>query len=90
MKHTITHSLFLLTILVSAEAQLSNYFQQLGKYFGYGGETNDLETKDIYANRIPYEVSTADEKFISEAAKLTGVALSELDLCQHRVRMILI
>lgn len=84
MKLKIPHCLFLLTFLVSANAQFSSYFQQLSKYFGYG-ETSDLESKDIYTKRIPYEVSTADEKFIAEAAKLTDVALSELDSCQHRV-----
>lgn len=87
MKLTIPHSLFLLTILVSANAQFNNYFQQLGRYFGYG-KTSDLEVKDIYAKRIPYEVSTADERFIAEAAKLTGVALTELDSCQHRVSVV--
>lgn len=84
MKLRILDLCFLLTFLVSANAQFSSYLQQLGKYFGYG-ETNDLQSKDIYTKRIPYEVSTADEKFIAEAAKLTDVALSELDSCQHRV-----
>lgn len=79
--------LVLLTFLVNTNATLSGYFQQLGKYFGYC-ENSDLETKDFYNKRILYEVSSADEKFITEAAKLTGVALSELDSCQHRVRVV--
>lgn len=73
------------TVLVSANASFSSYFEQLGKYFGYS-ETAELEAHDLYTKRIPYEVSTADEKFISEAAQLTGVALSELDSCQQAVR----
>lgn len=75
----------ILTYLVTVNASLTSYFQQLGKYFGYG-DTAGSEIEDFYNKRIPYEVSTADEKFISEAAKLTGLALSELDSCQHRVR----
>lgn len=84
MKVAIISFLFA-TFLVSANASFTNYFQQLGKYFGYG-QTDELEPKDIYTKRIPYEVSASDEKFIAEAAKLTTqVGLSELDSCQHRV-----
>lgn len=76
---------FIYTNLVSANGSFGSYLQQLGKYFGYG-QTSQLEIEDINNKRIPYEVSAGDDKFISEAAKLTGVALSELDSCQHRVR----
>lgn len=34
---------------------------------------------------VPYELSTTDEKFLQEAAKLIGAVQSELDLCHHRV-----
>lgn len=78
-------ALFFYANLVSANGSFGSYFQQIGKYFGYG-QTSELELEDIYNKRIPYEVSASDEKFISEAVKLTGVALSELDSCQQRVR----
>jgi len=35
---------------------------------------------------IPFELSIADEKFISDAQKYTDLKLSELDVCQHKVR----
>lgn len=85
MKITRPHCLIVTLIyLVSVEASsFSDYFKQISEYFGYG-QTSDLQAEDFY-NRIPYEVSAVDEKFISEAAKLTGVVLSELDTCQQRV-----
>lgn len=60
---------------------LNDYMKDIGKFFGY------VETEEFidFKQNIPYEVSTMDEKFISEASKLTGVALSELDSCQQRV-----
>ncbi|XP_044751710.1 protein brambleberry-like [Coccinella septempunctata] len=60
---------------------LNDYIKDWGRYFGYG----ESEKIDDFNQNIPYEVATMDEKFISEAAKLTGVALSELDSCQQRV-----
>lgn len=35
---------------------------------------------------IPFELTTADEKFIADARKYTDLNLSELDVCQHKVR----
>lgn len=55
----------------------------------FGSETENKKNVDInngvIDQNIPYEVATIDEKFINEAAQLTGLALSELDSCQHRV-----
>lgn len=65
---------------------VSDYIKSVGEYFGYTQKNKIVENG--FNNRIPYEVSTADEKFISEAAKLTGLTLSDLDSCQHRVRFI--
>lgn len=39
----------------------------------------------LSASAVPFELSVADEKFIADAQKYTDLALSELDLCQHRV-----
>lgn len=64
--------------------QLSVYFNSIGEYFGYKNTKQNVDNDD-FTQRIPYEVSTIDEKFINEAASLTGVALSELDSCQQRV-----
>lgn len=71
---------------VNALGSVTDYLKSVGEYFGYSQHKNLNENE--FTNKIPYEVSTADEKFISEAAKLTGLALSELDSCQHRVRFI--
>lgn len=68
--------------MLSVRCSVTDYLKSVGEYFGYTAK--EVDNSD-YNNRIPYEVSIADEKFISEAAKLTGVALSELDSCQHRV-----
>lgn len=67
-----------------AQNSFSDYVKSIGSYFLFEKHTenNDLEE---FPQKIPYEVSIVDEKFISEAAKLTGVALSELDSCQQRV-----
>ena len=35
--------------------------------------------------KIPFELSVADEKFITDAQKYTDLKLSELDVCQHKV-----
>ncbi|XP_064212659.1 protein brambleberry isoform X2 [Tribolium castaneum] len=61
----------------------TDYVKTIGSYFTFTEPESDSVGE--FVQRIPYEVSTVDEKFISEAAKLTGVALSELDSCQQRV-----
>lgn len=70
--------------LHQAEASFGDYVNSIGSYFS-SEKTVESEDSGDLPQKIPYEVSIADEKFISEAAKLTGVALSELDSCQHRV-----
>lgn len=80
--------LFILALLVHphiSDAFIKSYVKNIGEYFGYKQGENEISESEFH-QRIPYEVSTVDEKFISEAAKLTGVALSELDSCQHRVK----
>ncbi|KAJ8920677.1 hypothetical protein NQ315_004816 [Exocentrus adspersus] len=63
-----------------------DYISSVGNYFGlHSEEKDDNVDLEPYNRKIPYEVSTTDEKFLNEAAKLTGVALSELDFCQQRV-----
>lgn len=74
----------LLHVLLYAKAEFSDYFSAVSEFLGLG-QKNDGYTGGVIEQQIPYEVSVADEKFIHEAAKLTGVALSELDSCQHRV-----
>lgn len=69
----------------ASEAQLTVYFNSIGEYFGYRNPRQDAAVNDEFMHRIPYEVDTMDEKFLNEAASLTGVALSELDNCQQRV-----
>lgn len=70
--------------IINSEAFLTDYISGIQNYFGIHNQYEE-EITDVYERKVPYEVFTADEKFISEAAKLTGVVLSELDSCQHRV-----
>lgn len=85
MKLNVAYLILQIIYQASALGSVTDYLKSVGEYFGYH-QTNDLNENE-FNNKIPYEVSTADEKFISEAAKLTGLALSELDSCQHRVRV---
>lgn len=64
---------------------ITDYLTSVGKFLGYNNAENINFEDDILGQSVPYEVSIADEKFIHEAAKLTGVELSVLDSCQHRV-----
>ncbi|XP_066251045.1 protein brambleberry-like [Euwallacea similis] len=68
------------------QANLQDYIKGIASYFSpsNSGKQDELYGSE-YTQNIPYEVSTLDEKFISEAVKLTGVAISELDSCQQRV-----
>ncbi|KAJ8969351.1 hypothetical protein NQ317_016136 [Molorchus minor] len=75
---------FYLCFLVTVDAGLSDYINNIGAYFGYSKQIS-YDDGEVFSQRIPYEVSTVDDKFLAEAAKLTGVALSELDTCQQRV-----
>lgn len=77
--------IFILYNIECGNADLIDYFKNMGSYLGYGNKEQLYLNDDILDHTVPYEVSIPDEKFISEAAKLTGVALSELDSCQHRV-----
>jgi hypothetical protein len=40
---------------------------------------------DVPVVKVPYEVTTEDEKFLQEAKKYTSLKLSDLDACQHHV-----
>ncbi|XP_057651120.1 protein brambleberry-like isoform X1 [Diorhabda carinulata] len=85
MKSTTYYICFYLYIGLNTHLALSNWIADIGKYLGYSQQQNNGEGTEIYQQSIPYEVSTTDESFIKEAAKLTDLALSELDTCQHRV-----
>lgn len=71
--------------VLNSHLALGNWITDIGKYFGYSQQQDNNGETEIYQQIIPYEVSTTDESFIKEAAKLTDLALSELDTCQHRV-----
>ncbi|XP_050309369.1 protein brambleberry-like [Anthonomus grandis grandis] len=76
----------LLLIFNPAESALQDYINGITSYLGFNRENDSTEVHSVeYMQQIPYEVSALDEKFIQEAVKLTGVAISELDSCQHRV-----
>ncbi|KAF5277719.1 hypothetical protein FQR65_LT03699 [Abscondita terminalis] len=78
--------ILLLALLHNVNCEFYQYLKSVGSYFGYGKEeSNERSSDDMLGRIVPYEISVSDEKFISEAAKLTGVALSKLDTCQHRV-----
>lgn len=70
---------------------LSDYFSPLTTFFSSSStETNSVSLSNDIDHKIPYEISVSDEKFISQAIKLTGVQESELDKCQHAVSFFLI
>ncbi|KRT86824.1 hypothetical protein AMK59_1263 [Oryctes borbonicus] len=71
--------------LTCSNAFVSNYVKGITDFFGFNKEQSTETTIDGFNKGVLYEVSTVDEKFISEAAKITGVALSELDKCQQRI-----
>ncbi|CAG9859936.1 unnamed protein product [Phyllotreta striolata] len=81
---TYSYLIAYLLIFININLVLCNIFQTVGNYLGFKTQDNEVET-DLFELKVPYEVSTIDENFIKEAAKLTGLALSELDSCQHRV-----
>lgn len=43
------------------------------------------EIENVPIVKVPFEVTTEDEKFLQEAKKYTSLQLSDLDVCQHRV-----
>lgn len=50
--------------------------------------TDSLSGNELEAlPSIPYELTSSDEKFLQEAAKLIGSPMSDLDICHHRVVM---
>lgn len=72
--------------LTCSNAFVSNYVKGITNFLGFNNDEPTENTVEEFNNKVLYEVSTIDEKFISEAAKLTGVAPSELDKCQQRVK----
>lgn len=67
--------------IISVKCSFNDYVNQIVSYFN----AEEKETDVNFSQNVPYEVSTFDEKFISEASKLNGITPSELDVCQHRV-----
>jgi hypothetical protein len=55
----------------------------------WGGSQENAGPKpkigDVAIVKVPFEVTTEDEKFLQEAKKYTSLKLSDLDDCQHRV-----
>lgn len=76
--------LLLLHKVGGVQGGFGDYLNGLARYFGGAGH-HENGVHDTFTPHVPYEVSELDEKFISDAVKLTGVALSELDSCQQRV-----
>ncbi|CAH1982171.1 unnamed protein product [Acanthoscelides obtectus] len=74
-----------LSVLFKVQSGFLDYVPGFASLFGGNEEKTELYKSDAFDKKIPYEVSMVDETFIKEAAKLTGVALSELDSCQQRV-----
>lgn len=59
----------------------------------WSGSQDDTNTRPKIGNvpdvTVPFEVKTEDEKFLQEAKKYTGLKMSDLDTCQHRVSIFL-
>ena len=43
------------------------------------------ESGEDGARQVPFEVRSADEKFLAAVKKTSELELSELDICQHKV-----
>jgi hypothetical protein len=72
--------LFIL-LLRSADASILDWI--------WGGSQENVVPRSAIGNvpivKVPFEVTTEDEKFLQEAKKYTSLQLSDLDACQHRV-----
>jgi hypothetical protein len=59
----------------------------------WSGSQDDTSTKlkigDVPVVKVPFEVTSEDEKFLQEAKKYTSLKLSDLDECQHHVSKVL-
>lgn len=89
-KHLVYYTLYLFMFNAFAINESASVFDYLPTFANSWFETSDKrsENAELQAmQKVPYEVAVVDEKFIEQAAKYTGVALSELDKCQHRVRI---
>lgn len=53
-----------------------------------GGELGDVDSDVAVSAKIPFELKSTDEKFLVEAAAYTSLQLSELDVCQHKVSLV--
>lgn len=77
--------MFYLVILINVTCGSILDYIPLGKSLFGNSEITDGNTNELSTQKVPYEVEVTDEKFIEQAAKFTGVSLSDLDKCQHRV-----
>ena len=65
--------------------------KQFDKLMSVTKEEDKIDVSDPHESAvearsdIPFELTVADEKFISDAQKYTDLSLSELDVCQHKV-----
>lgn len=75
--------LFITLISVTRGQSIFDYIPFGKSLFGYSDGSEN--SRELSLQKVPYEVEVTDEKFIEEAAKFTGVSLSDLDKCQHRV-----
>ncbi|XP_028131552.2 protein brambleberry-like isoform X2 [Diabrotica virgifera virgifera] len=80
------HFYCLYLLFLQGHVVFGNWIKDIGTFLSFQQEQpENNENLEIYQQKIPYEISTADENFLKEAAKLTDLVLSELDSCQHRV-----
>ncbi|XP_072376483.1 protein brambleberry-like [Diabrotica undecimpunctata] len=75
-----------LVLFLQGHVIFGNWIKDIGTFLSFKQEhPENNENLEIYQQKIPYEISSTDENFLKEAAKLTDLVLSELDSCQHRV-----
>lgn len=77
--------LVLIFLIHSCSGEIFGFVNMVSNFLGYNSKDQDVDADSKFENKIPYEVSRLDENFITEAAKLSGMTLSQLDSCQHRV-----
>jgi hypothetical protein len=81
-----TWVLYLFILLVrTADTSILDWF--------WSGSQDQASTRpkigDVPVVKVPFEVTTEDEKFLQEAKKYTSLKVSDLDACQHHVSKLL-
>ncbi|KAL1116608.1 hypothetical protein AAG570_005080 [Ranatra chinensis] len=57
------------------------------EWLGWSDPQESLVSNGVPLMKVPFEELSPEEKFLVEASKITGLHLSQLDTCQHKLVM---